>query len=114
MSTTVKAVPAHIQNSVFVWCAAILMLTWAVSAACDRGHAVTYDNQSDAAVMLLKDGAQIATLGPHERKVRDLLELHEAATFTAVTDGGQIPYTETLTWNELRGHNWTIVIPPTK
>lgn len=95
-------------------CAAVLVLTAALSVACDRGHALTYDNQSDTAVVLSKDGTQIVTLGPHESKVRDLLELHEAATFTAVTDGGQIIYAETLTWEKLRAQNWTIVIPRTK
>jgi len=77
---------------------------------CDPGHTLTYRNDSAQTVTVSRDTTEIVVLGPHEQRRFSTLEFVGEETFEARDESGQVIYSETLTWDDLKRRGWTIVI----
>jgi len=87
----------------------ILVLAAFFTTACDPGHSVTFDNDTDAAVTIFIDGQRDVSLKPMEKRTFDVIEFSEA-TFEARDSTGRVLYRETMTWAGLKERGWKIVI----
>ena len=79
------------------------------AVACDPGHPVTYENQTDMAVEVFINGKFSASLEPMKKEKFELIEFDEV-TFEARDSDGRVIYSETFTWEELKQAGWRIVI----
>jgi hypothetical protein len=97
---------------VFAQVAAVLVavVVGAATTACDPGHTVTYENQTSRTVTVFLHGNPEVTLGPFENKDGGILEFVRPTTFEAKDESGNVIYSATLTWEDLKQRGWKIVI----
>jgi hypothetical protein len=77
---------------------------------CDKGHHIRYENQTDQTVDVYIGNTREVTLASGEARSFTTVKLLKPATFQAKTSDGEVIFSRTLSWDDLRSMDWTIVI----
>lgn len=80
-----------------------------LSMGCDPSHGITYENRTGGPLTILKNGRFNLSLSAMETRTLETIEFDEAEV-EAKNEAGQVIYSKTFTWEELKAAGWRIVI----
>lgn len=89
---------------------AVLVASGVLWTACDPGHGVTFENQTQATVNVFNGDDLDATLSPGTQRTLGFIEYMGLRTFVAKDESGTVVFQEQYSWDDLKRLNWRIVI----
>ncbi len=96
---------------VMIWGSfSLLLLAMVGTTGCDPAPGVTYQNRTGQTIAVSRDRFYEFMMEPGETTTYGTLEYSGSRVFEAWDENGNVIFSVTLTWEELRQQNWTIVI----
>lgn len=88
----------------------VLAISGVLWTACDPGHGVTYENQTQQTVSVFNGNDLDATLAPGAHRTFTFIVYQGLRTFVAKDESGVVVFQEQYSWDDLKRVNWRIVI----
>ncbi len=94
----------------FVLLAVLPIGLFLITAGCDPGAGITYENRTTETVELVDGNEFLGPIPPGESVRFTTFEFVGKRLLQARTLAGELVYSADLTWEEIREMDWTVVI----